>query len=120
VLGILPGHDGHLTPNRHRSRSQHSSYADLQKFRMSASQGKAPASSLLPSEAQESAANPGLPTEEGLHRRIHHDRKMSLSDGVAVERISALERDQVFKEGTDVLNREIQINKQQEASAHRE
>ena len=46
---------------------------------------------------------------EGIHfRQGHRERKASLSDGVAVDRIAALDRQEEFKEVTEELNREIQ------------
>ena len=98
VLNILPSDDGHVTPNRARSRSHHGSYADLQKLRMTGAQGQ---SSHWP-------AQPGSPTEGGLHRR---ERRASLSDGVPVERISALDPREQFKECTEDINSEIRKNK---------
>ena len=46
---------------------------------------------------------------EGIHfRHGHRERKASLSDGVAVDRIAAIDRQEEFKGATEVLNREIQ------------
>jgi len=46
---------------------------------------------------------------EGVHlRHGHRERKASLSDGVAVDRLAAVDRQEEFKEVTDELNREIQ------------
>ncbi|KAH9063466.1 glycerol-3-phosphate O-acyltransferase [Lactarius vividus] len=98
VLGVLRSDDGHVTPNRARSRSQHGSYADLQKLRMTEVQGQLP----------KGPAEPGSPTESGLHRR---QRRASLSDRVTVERIGALDRQEPFNECTDDINSEIQKNK---------
>ncbi|KAH9048128.1 glycerol-3-phosphate O-acyltransferase [Lactarius hengduanensis] len=98
VLGVLRSDDGHVTPNRVRSRSQHGSYADLQKLRMTEVQGQLP----------KGPAEPGSPTESGLHRR---QRRASLSDRVTVERIGALDRQEPFNECTDDINIEIQKNK---------
>ncbi|THH14858.1 hypothetical protein EW146_g5540 [Bondarzewia mesenterica] len=122
VLGILPG-EGYLTPNRHRSRSHHSSYADLQKFRMTATQqsgqGKAMRSPQLavqplPDNQTHPVGQGESPTEyEGLHhRQTHRGRKPSLSDSVAVERIAALDPDERFRECTDHINEEIRETKQ--------
>ncbi|KAH9001300.1 glycerol-3-phosphate O-acyltransferase [Lactarius akahatsu] len=98
VLGVLRSDDGHVTPNRARSRSHHGSYADLQKLRMTEVQGQLP----------KGPAEPGSPTESGLHRR---QRRASLSDRVTVERIGALDRQEPFNECTDDINTEIQKNK---------
>lgn len=46
---------------------------------------------------------------EGIHfRHGHRERKASLSDGVAVDRIAAVDKQEEFKEVTEELNREIQ------------
>ena len=46
---------------------------------------------------------------EGIHFRPgHRVRKASLSDGVAVDRIAAIDRQEEFKGVTEELNREIQ------------
>ena len=98
VLGILRSDDGHTSPNRARSRSQYGSYADLQKLRMTGAQGQ---SSYWP-------AQPVSPTEGGPHRR---ERRASLSDGVTVERISALDPREQFKDCTEDINNEIRKKK---------
>lgn len=95
VLGVLRSDDGHVTPNRARSRSQHGSYADLQKLRMTEVQGQFP----------KGPAEPGSPTE---HRR---QRRASLSDRVTVERIGALDPREIFKDCTVDINSEIQQSK---------
>jgi glycerol-3-phosphate O-acyltransferase / dihydroxyacetone phosphate acyltransferase len=95
VLGILRSDDGHASPNRARSRSQHGSYADLQKLRMTGAQGQ-------------SSYWPAQPTEDGPHRR---ERRASLSDGVTVERISALDPREQFKDCTEDINSEIRKKK---------
>ena len=98
VLGILHSDDGHATPSRVGSRSQHGSYADLQKLRMSGVQGQ---SSSMHMRA------PGSPTE-GVHRR---ERRASLSDRVTVERIGALDPREPFKDCTEDINNEIRERK---------
>ena len=46
---------------------------------------------------------------EGIHfRHGPRQRKASLSDGIAVDRIAAVDRQEEFKEVTEELNREIQ------------
>ena len=46
---------------------------------------------------------------DGTHpRQGHRERKASLSDGVAVDRIAALDQQGEFKEVTEELNKEIQ------------
>ncbi|KAF8478708.1 glycerol-3-phosphate O-acyltransferase [Russula ochroleuca] len=98
VLGILHSDDVHVTPNRVGSRSQHGSYADLQKLRMIEAQGQ---SSSRPTQ-------PESPTEGGLHRR---ERRASLSDQVRVERIGALDPREPFKDCTEDINNEIRESK---------
>ncbi|KAH9981321.1 glycerol-3-phosphate O-acyltransferase [Lactifluus volemus] len=83
VLGILRSDDGHASPNRRRSRSQHG------------------ATIYWP-------AQPASPTEGGPHRR---ERRASLSDGVTVERISALDPREQFKDCTEDINNEIRKKK---------
>jgi glycerol-3-phosphate O-acyltransferase/dihydroxyacetone phosphate acyltransferase len=49
---------------------------------------------------------------EGLHhRQTQRNRKASLSDGVSVVRLAALDKQEDFKDATDDINREIQENK---------
>jgi glycerol-3-phosphate O-acyltransferase/dihydroxyacetone phosphate acyltransferase len=118
VLGYLPIYEG-VPHGHHRVRSRQNSYADLQKLRMSAI-GKGARSDFLfelcwahlhagdthgSVETQPSALGEG----EGLHlRHGHRARKASLSDGIAVDRIAAVDRQEVFKGVTEELNREIQ------------
>ena len=96
VLGVLRSDNGHVTANHARSRSQHGSYADLQKLRMTEVQGQSP----------ERRAEPESPM--GSPRR---QRRPSLSDLVTVERIGALDPREQFKDCTDDINTEIQKNK---------
>jgi len=105
VLGILRSNDGHVTPNRAGSRSHHGSYADLQKLRMATGvQGQWQS----PSSSSSMPAQPGSPTEGGLHRR---ERRASLSDRVTVERIGALDPREQFKNCTEDINEEIRKSK---------
>ncbi|TFK42612.1 glycerol-3-phosphate O-acyltransferase [Crucibulum laeve] len=98
VVGIIAS-DGH-TLTAHKSRSRQSSYADLQKLRMSAA------------PPQESSSNSKASTVVGdtqLHlRQTHRTRRASLSDGVPVTRIAAVDREEPFNEATDDLNAEVQ------------
>lgn len=96
VLGVLRSDNGHSSPNRAQSRSQHGSYADLQKLRMTEVQGQSPEG---PAEPESRMGSP--------RRR----RRPSLSDLVAVERISALDPREQFKDCTDDINSEIQKGK---------
>lgn len=121
VLGFLPSsHDGFLTPGRHRSRSNQNSYADLQKLRMAK-----PGTSGSPYQSSQADGSPTTsPTDmdgngngngdSGLHHR--RERKMSLNDRVAVKRLSALDREEGFKECTDDINKEIQASKHEKGA----
>lgn len=100
VLGYLPIYEGAPHGN-HRIRSRQNSYADLQKLRMSAI-GKGDTHGNI--ETHPSPLGEG----EGLHfRHGHHERRASLSDGIAVNRIAAVDKQEEFKEVTEELNREI-------------
>jgi len=107
VFGILRSDDGHVTPNRAESRSHHhhGSYADLQKLRMA---GEVQGHWQSPSSSSSMPAQPGSPTEGGLHRR---ERRASLSDRVTVERIGALDPREQFKNCTEDINEEIRKSK---------
>jgi len=98
VLGILHSDDGRASPSRAGLRSQHGSYADLQKLRMSVAQG----------QSHSRPTPPGSPTEGSLHRR---QRRASLSDRVTVGRIGALDPREQFKDCTEDINNEIRRNK---------
>lgn len=55
--------------------------------------------------------NPNLDSD-GLHmRHPQRTRKASLSDGVSVERISALDREEPFEEATKEINDEISVRR---------
>jgi len=86
VFGLVG--DEH-TPASYKSRSRQSSYADLQRLRM------APLTS---------------PENEDLHSRArlsHRTRRASLTDGVAVTRIAAVDPEESFSTATQDLNDEI-------------
>lgn len=90
-----------------KSRSRTSSYADLQRLRMS------PFSSqqILPMPISRPAAS-GNTEADGLHfRKGQRNRKASLSDGVPVERIAAVNPQEQFTVATDDLNDEIEKKK---------
>ncbi|KAH8117421.1 glycerol-3-phosphate O-acyltransferase [Phellopilus nigrolimitatus] len=98
VLGFLPS-DGDGTPSRRRSRSLRSSYADLQQLKTT------------PAIATGASARYGAglsPSDAFDHFRgsQHRERKGSLNDGVLVERLGAVDRDETFKEATDNINEE--------------
>ena len=116
VLGYLPIYEG-APHGHHRPRSRQNSYADLQKLRMSAIEKGTRFVFLLGycigftrgvggnAETHPSPLGEG----EGIHlRHGHRERKASLSDGVAVDRIAAVDKQEEFREVTEELNREIQ------------
>ena len=64
--------------------------------------------------------NPNLDSD-GLHmRHTHRARKASLSDGVPVERISVLDRQEPFEEATREINDEISERKGEKSHPHQE
>jgi len=92
VLGYFPDQEQPGSPRVPKSRSRNSSYADLQRLRMTNA------------EASLSATMDG----EGLHpRHGHRSRRQSLSDSVPVERIAAMDPQEPFKDATSDLNNEI-------------
>jgi len=99
VLGYLPS-DVDGTPSRLQSRSLRSSYADLQSLKftpMTASGASA--------RGEETSISPT--DGSGLHHRLgHRERRESLNDGVSVERIGEIDRDETFKEATEDINQE--------------
>lgn len=97
VVGLIPGAEDQFN-SAHKSRSRQSSYADLQRLRLSPLQHvSATSSEPLPAESS-----------EGLHfRQNHRTRRESLSDGVPVLRIAAASRQEPFVDVTHGLNDEI-------------
>jgi glycerol-3-phosphate O-acyltransferase/dihydroxyacetone phosphate acyltransferase len=81
-----------------KPRSRQSSYADLQRLRLS---------------ALSASSNPNSPTENRMPRQ----RKASLSDGVPVERIAAVDPSEQFDDATQGLNDEISIKKRKKILA---
>ena len=99
VLGYLPVYEN-------RIKSRQSSFADLQKLRMSHSTNGT--SDFHSIDGPLNLTQKG----EGLHhRQTQRNRKHSLSDGVSVVRLAALDKQEDFKDATDDINREIQENK---------
>lgn len=89
VVGLVG--DEH-TPASYKSRSRQSSYADLQRLRM------APLTTQTRTENE----------DHHCHTRLsHRARKASLSDGVAVTRIAAMDPGESFSAATQDLNDEI-------------
>ncbi|KAJ7155997.1 glycerol-3-phosphate O-acyltransferase [Mycena crocata] len=90
VIGFLPAS---AEQPASKARSRQSSYADLQRLRLS---------------ALSSSSSPTSPTDNiGLHRQGHRERKASLSDGVLVHRIAAVDPSEQFDDATQGLNDEI-------------
>ena len=56
----------------------------------------------------EISENPSGEGERIHHRHGHRERKASLSEGVAIDRIATVDKKEEFKEVTEELNREIQ------------
>jgi len=81
-----------------KPRSRQSSYADLQRLRLS---------------ALSASSSPNSPTENRMPRQ----RKASLSDGVPVERIAAVDPSEQFDDATQGLNDEISIKKRKKILA---
>jgi glycerol-3-phosphate O-acyltransferase/dihydroxyacetone phosphate acyltransferase len=107
VLGFIPAFQEQS--NFEKIRSRQSSYADLQKLRMTAADDQQHPSSLRPSSTSSLLASPATGAD-GLHFR-HRGRKQSLSDGVSVERLAALDRQESFGEATHHINDEIRRKK---------
>ncbi|TFY72710.1 hypothetical protein EVG20_g282 [Dentipellis fragilis] len=135
VLGILSTDDGHLALPRHRSRSHQSSYADLQKLRMTASQTERNTVPFILSQTNSQASeteettgrthsaeiSPGAAGSTAdddhvlHHREAHRDRKASLSDRVPVVRFRSLDPQENFKDCTDDINQEIEMERSMHA-----
>jgi len=99
VLGYLPS-DADGTPSHLQSRSLRSSYADLQQLKYTPI-----SASGASTRGEETSISPT--DENGLHHRPgHRERRESLNDGVSVERIGAIDRDETFKEATEDINQE--------------
>ncbi|KAF5391440.1 hypothetical protein D9757_001918 [Collybiopsis confluens] len=92
IIGLVPVHD----EQGGNVRSRNNSYANLQRLRLS-------------NLAQTSALDPHFPDEnDGLHMRTgHRNRKESLFDGVSVQRLATLDRQEPFPEATNDINEEL-------------
>ena len=109
VIGIIPSSDDQLHPTQksQKSRSRQSSYADLQRLRLSPLPRPSDAAQQLQS-AGPSTAISSTESEAGFNlRQGHRTRRESLSDGVAVARIAAVDRAEQFANATHDLNDEI-------------
>jgi glycerol-3-phosphate O-acyltransferase / dihydroxyacetone phosphate acyltransferase len=109
VVGIIPTGDDQLNPAQksQKSRSRQSSYADLQRLRLSPL--PPPLDTAQRSESRGlSTAVSSTETETGMNlRQGHRTRRESLSDGVPVARIAAVDRGERFASATQDLNHEI-------------
>ncbi|KAI0721682.1 glycerol-3-phosphate O-acyltransferase [Cerioporus squamosus] len=106
----VPSGDGHSLSTR--PRSQRSSYADIQRLRLSSNAANTNGGLLSPLApmAAATATAPHADTD-GLHFRGGQQqtrkRKPSLSDSVPVEVIGEMDRAEPFKEATQDLNTEM-------------
>jgi glycerol-3-phosphate O-acyltransferase/dihydroxyacetone phosphate acyltransferase len=109
VIGLIPTSDEQLSSAQksQKSRSRQSSYADLQRLRLS----PLPRSSdtaQQPDTAGSCMAMSLPETEFGLNvQQGHRTRRESLSDRVSVERIAAMDPAEQFTNATQDLNDEI-------------
>lgn len=106
VIAYIPTSDDQPGSPR-TSRSRQNSYADLQRLRMTG-QSNNPSSMLAPSTDTPSPSTAPMGTE-GLHHR--RERRQSLTAGVSVERIAALEGGEPFDDATKDINEEIRQGK---------
>lgn len=109
----VPGGDGLSLSSR--PRSQRSSYADLQRLRLTSSaantNGGGLLSSLSPVESTVASGEKHADTD-GLHFRGQtRARKASLSDNVPVGAIGEVDREEPFKDATKDLNSEMKKRK---------
>lgn len=113
VIGIIPTADDQHSPAQ-KSRSHQNSYADLQRLRLSPL--PQPTDVARRSDtAGSSTAMSSTETEAGLNlRQVHRTRRESLSDGVPVARIAALDRGEQFSNATHDLNDEIDRKRKQQ------
>ena len=103
VLGYVSNYQ--TGGGRSRSKSLRNSYADLQQLKKADAQGRNGMyhSHQNPKSPLANAYTPSSPT--GLQQR--RERKGSLTDGVKVERLAALDPTETFKEATEDINREV-------------
>lgn len=109
---VQPEKDSTEPPSRSRSRSE-VNLSQLAPVYHNIAKGKSPGSSplsstysLIPSHTDDGSGPPSPTSDAWPH--IRRQRKKSLSDGVSVDRISALSPVESFKVGTEGLNSEIQ------------
>ena len=112
VLGYFPDQDHQLgSPRGYKSRSRNSSYADLQRLRMTNGESIAHVHSFIASSLAWVASSPNL-TADGLQlRHGHRSRKQSLSDLVSVDRLAVSPPLQPFEDTTTLINKEMEKKK---------
>jgi glycerol-3-phosphate O-acyltransferase/dihydroxyacetone phosphate acyltransferase len=108
VVGLIPSGDEQLSPTQksHGSRSRQSSYADLQRLRLS----PLPRPSDTAQQLDLAGSLPDMESKLNA-RQGHRTRRESLSDGVPVERIAAVDRAEQFANATQDLNEEIDMKR---------
>ncbi|KAG5643476.1 hypothetical protein DXG03_000864 [Asterophora parasitica] len=110
VVGLIPIVDEVTATQKPKSRQ--SSFADLQRLRLS------PFPRTDNPTASAGSTAPVSPTDEGIHLRPgHRTRRESLSDGVSVTRLAAVDRKEPFAEATQDLNDEISRNRSRTSGA---
>ncbi|ESK96944.1 glycerol-3-phosphate o-acyltransferase [Moniliophthora roreri MCA 2997] len=101
VLGLLSGHG----EQQLKSRSRSSSYAELQRLRLTSNSPLAHSSQF--GMTQNPATSPTTEIDQLHFGAGRRNRKPSLSDKVPVERLAGLDRQEPFVAATDDLNEEI-------------
>jgi len=115
VIGFIPAYEDQ--PNlAHNSRSRQSSYADLQRLRVSTFPPVCPSIPPLssqPSSASSTSISSAFERDELHLPSIHtgRDWRGSLSDRVPVERVAALDHQELFVDATHGLNDKIRQKK---------
>jgi glycerol-3-phosphate O-acyltransferase/dihydroxyacetone phosphate acyltransferase len=107
VVGILPMANDDQLNTGPKSRSRQSSYADLQRLRLS----PFPRSSDVSAPNTGTTVSPAEPEDSLSFRHGHRTRRKSLSDGIPVTRIAAVDRTEPFMNATHDLNEEAKRNK---------
>lgn len=94
MIGYLHSYED---ASRSKLRSRQGSYADVQRLRMTST-----------NQAGSSSASSSIQVSDSqsLHMRPRQ-RKQSLSDLVPVERIATVDRQEIFRDATADLNKEI-------------
>ncbi|KAI0831214.1 glycerol-3-phosphate O-acyltransferase [Trametes gibbosa] len=102
---LVPSGDSHSLASR--PRSQRSSYADVTRLRRTSSAANTQSLAFTPAAAVVTGEEAGV-SQDGLHfRGQSRVRKASLSDGVPVQIIGMVDREEPFKDATQDLNTEM-------------